>query len=329
MEPRIFLPSRPGDQSRSGLQTFSQEFPLGEGRYQVKISVRDKKTRKRVVRSLHFSIPSLRDEPLRLSSILFFSRFQRDSVGKITNFTPNLSNNFENPDSSFYMYFQTLVLKRSGNLVVNYRIKDANGNVTQENSYAVKNSARFKEHFIRINRHQFDQNRYVVELRARVGDHALTSKQVFTFYWTESPKSPRDLDFALKEMEYIAPNDSLDFYRKAPFREQKKFFDRFWARRDPKPETHQNELMDEYFRRVNFANQNFSKLGQTGWRTDMGRIFIKFGPPEDVERHPLEMASRPYEIWRYYGLNKVFLFIDRTGFGDYYLPAEFIEEEYN
>lgn len=326
---RIIVATLAEAHSHSHRQTFYQDFPLDSGRYEAKISVRDQRTRKRVVRTLHFAIPSFHDVPLRLSNILFFTRFKRNSVGKIVRFTPNLSNNFESPVRFFYMYFQTVVLKQGEDLFINYRIKDSKGNVSQENSYVVKNSDRFKEHFIRLNRRQFDQNRYIVELSARAGDQILKSKQIFTFYWTESPKSPRDLDFALQEMEYIAPNDSLNFYRKASFREKKKFFDRFWAKLDPKPETRQNEMLDEYFRRVNFANQNFSSLGQTGWRTDMGRIFIKFGPPEDVERHPFEMGSRPYEIWRYYGLNKVFLFIDRTGFGDYYLPANFIEEEFN
>jgi len=48
-------------------------------------------------------------------------------------------------------------------------------------------------------------------------------------------------------------------------------------------------------------------------------VFITFGPPSSVERHPLDMDSKPYEIWQYYELNRSFVFLDQTGFGDYHL----------
>jgi len=56
-----------------------------------------------------------------------------------------------------------------------------------------------------------------------------------------------------------------------------------------------------------------------GWRTDRGMVYIRFGAPENVERHPFETNSRPYEVWRYYNLNYEFVFVDDTGFGDYRL----------
>jgi len=98
---------------------------------------------------------------------------------------------------------------------------------------------------------------------------------------------------------------------------------------DPNQETQKNELMDEYFLRVNYANENFSTLSVDGWLTDRGRIFIKFGQPDDIERHPFEIDSVPYEVWRYYSVRKIFVFIDRTGFGDYYLHPDYIDQEFN
>ena len=79
---------------------------------------------------------------------------------------------------------------------------------------------------------------------------------------------------------------------------------------------------------MNYANEHFSGLAMDGWLTDRGRIFIKFGPPDDIERHPFELETRPYEIWRYYSLRKVFLFQDYTGFGDYRLHPDYVNVEY-
>ena len=130
-------------------------------------------------------------------------------------------------------------------------------------------------------------------------------------------------------MKYIPDADSIGWALKQDYDVKLAFFKRFWKRMDQNPGTDKNELMDEYYRRVNFTVVNFSSLANDGWKTDRGRIFIKFGQPDDIERHPFEMSSNPYEIWRYYGLRKVFLFLDKTGFGDYYLDPNYLDEEYN
>jgi hypothetical protein len=91
---------------------------------------------------------------------------------------------------------------------------------------------------------------------------------------------------------------------------------------DPTPETEINELMEEYYRRVDFANQNYSGF-QEGWKSDRGMVYILLGAPSEVERHPFESDSRPYEIWTYESINRYFVFVDRTGLGDYRLEGPF------
>jgi hypothetical protein len=76
--------------------------------------------------------------------------------------------------------------------------------------------------------------------------------------------------------------------------------------------------MDEYYARVEFANKHFSHF-MDGWKSDMGMVFIIFGTPSNVERHPFDSDAKPYEIWTYYELNRQFVFIDQSGFGDYHL----------
>ena len=149
-----------------------------------------------------------------------------------------------------------------------------------------------------------------------------------TFFWKAVPNTLTDIDEALRQMVYILPPDSMSYYLDAPLKEKQEFFLRFWKSRDPNPNTKKNELMDEYFKRINYANANFSSLSTNGWLTDRGRILIKFGQPDDIERHPFELESRPYEIWRYYTLRKVFLFEDYTGFGDFRLHPDFLHVEY-
>jgi GWxTD domain-containing protein len=95
-------------------------------------------------------------------------------------------------------------------------------------------------------------------------------------------------------------------------------FKEFWKKKDPAPKTEQNRVMREYYRRVAYANKHF-KHYYDGWKTDMGMIYIVLGPPDNVDRHPFEYNSKPYEVWHFYNINQSFYFIDETGFGDYRL----------
>jgi GWxTD domain-containing protein len=123
------------------------------------------------------------------------------------------------------------------------------------------------------------------------------------------------------ETTYIASGGEVDEIKEAKTQEEKlKNFLEFWKTKDPTPQTEDNPVFDEYYRRVEYANQNFSHYIE-GWRTDRGMVFIILGSPNNVDRHPFEYDSKPYEVWEYYQLNKYFVFVDETGFGDYRLST--------
>lgn len=133
------------------------------------------------------------------------------------------------------------------------------------------------------------------------------------------PATITNIDKAIDQLLYIAKGSEIDFIRGAttPDEKQKRFLE-FWEKRDPDPKTPENELMDEYYLRVDFANKNFASFIE-GWKTDMGMVLIRFGTPENIERHPFNAENKPYEVWFYYNLNREFIFVDETGFGDYKL----------
>ena len=133
------------------------------------------------------------------------------------------------------------------------------------------------------------------------------------------PRSILDLDKAIDQMIYIATDDEQEFIEDATNYEEKlKRFKAYWKTKDPSPNNEENEVFNEYYRRVAYANEKF-KHYYDGWKTDMGMVYIILGPPSNVERHPFEYDSKPYEIWEYYTVNKSFLFVDESGFGEYRL----------
>ena len=130
-------------------------------------------------------------------------------------------------------------------------------------------------------------------------------------------------------MIYVAPEDSIDKYLELGREDQIGYFIRFWKMMDPSPKSEHNELKDEYFHRINQANQFYTFFKNPGCFTDRGRILIKFGPPDEIDRHPFDDYSRPYVIWIYHNLKKTFLFVDTAGIGEYRLDPDYYIYEFN
>ena len=127
---------------------------------------------------------------------------------------------------------------------------------------------------------------------------------------------------AIQNMRYILRDDEWKKLKKAKSDERESLFLEYWSGKDPTPETEENEIMDEYFSRINYSNANF-KSYTDGWKTDMGMIYILFGPPDDLETYNDPLSRLYSQRWHYYGINKYFDFVDENGFGDYRLTTPF------
>src|SRR5262247_1155234 len=120
--------------------------------------------------------------------------------------------------------------------------------------------------------------------------------------------------------------------------EREQFIEQFWLRRDPTPETVENEFKEDHYARIAYANERFQS-GKPGWKTDRGRIYILYGKPTEIESHPAggqyerpfeegggSTSTYPFETWRYRYIegigNEVILeFVDPTMSGEYHLTS--------
>lgn len=144
-------------------------------------------------------------------------------------------------------------------------------------------------------------------------------------------------DAALMEqvIKYISSAEEKNMYRELDLEGKKAFLVQFWDRKNPKPGSPVNEFKNEVFRRFAYANQYYSTTivaKDDGWRTDRGRIYITFGNPDNIERHPSSMGQKPYERWFYDRLpgqsgNDYCLFVDQDGYGNYRLVHSTIKGE--
>jgi len=139
-----------------------------------------------------------------------------------------------------------------------------------------------------------------------------------------------------EDVAYIISNEermAFSSIRTDPERDV--FIEQFWLRRDPTPGTFENEFKNEHYRRIGYTNGKFMSASRAGWRTDRGRIYIQFGPPDEIESHPSggtddrppaqgggRTRTFPFEIWLYryiqgIGNDVLIQFTDPTGTGEF------------
>jgi GWxTD domain-containing protein len=134
------------------------------------------------------------------------------------------------------------------------------------------------------------------------------------------PPQGREFERMLEPLAYVADAREIDVLRALPLEEQTRGWEEFWKRRDPTPETVRNEAMIEFLRRVSYADRHFQGFGP-GWRSDMGRIYIKNGAPEQTETRSASAETAQLEIWYYSQPYRRYVFADREGFGRFVLVS--------
>ena len=301
---------------------------LPAGTYNLKLRITDLISKQTMSRNQEFSVSDLRNEDVAASDLLFLNDFELDESGNIADIVPRVRDNFTRERDYFYIYFDLFARMIPEKVTIRYRLEDNRGNVPIDTTLTQSVNKAVNGIVFKVDKNKLQKNSYKCLVDIESDDSEIERAKTLSFFWVNVPETQQDLTSAIKQMRYIVDEDSIDKYEEAPLEEQQAFFKAFWDSRDPNPTTKVNELMEEYYRRVNYANREYSNFSEGGWLSDRGRILIKFGYPDDIERHPFELDSVPYIIWRYYSLRKIFVFADRSGFGDYRLLPEYMNYEF-
>jgi len=154
------------------------------------------------------------------------------------------------------------------------------------------------------------------ETEAAIAD-ATPSQDVF------AAMSEAQLDTLYLPLVYLMTADEQGSYPSLTLEGKRRWLRVFWSKRDPTEGTPRNEARLDFYARINEANRRFREGGSAqipGWRTDRGRIFIKYGPPDEVLSRPQAGDTRPYEVWKFSrGRALKYVFMDQTLFGNYVL----------
>ncbi len=143
-----------------------------------------------------------------------------------------------------------------------------------------------------------------------------------------------------EEVPYVITDEERGAFKKlSTDEEREQFIEQFWERRNPNPGSPENEFKEEYYRRIAYANEHYAS-GIPGWKADRGRIYIMYGPADEIESHPSggtylrppeegggETSTFPFETWRYryidgIGTNIILEFVDPTMTGEFHLTID-------
>src|SRR5205814_322811 len=179
---------------------------------------------------------------------------------------------------------------------------------------------------------------------------APTAKKIDKTTKRKMKQTLKELDNAYKQwlqedvVYIITPDERNAFLQLQTNEEREQFIEQFWLRRSSNPDLPDNDFKEEHYRRIAYANEHYAS-GIPGWKTDRGRMYIMWGPADEVESHPTggtydrpmeegggSTSTYPWETWRWrylegIGENIILEFVDPSGSGEYHLTMDPSEKD--
>ncbi len=284
-----------------------------EGRYRLKVELTSLDSRASGYVERTVDVTAFEGGLVKLGTIEFARVAE---VGDSARFVPNPSRQYG--EESPLVRALVPAYGESGTVYpVRYTVETIDGVTQLAERDTVRQTAWVTRHVHQFSVLELEVGDYVV--RAKAAPPGGTAETEARFRVLSSPQSwGKDFEKMLTQVSYVASRRDIEELRDAPVEERDEAWERFWKKYDPDPATEENEFRDEFMRRLGYANVRFRTILE-GWQTDMGRIYIQHGEPDDVESQPIGPQPYAWEVWYYYADHTRYLFMDRNGFGDYIL----------
>ncbi|MEA1985966.1 MAG: GWxTD domain-containing protein [Candidatus Marinimicrobia bacterium] len=213
-----------------------------------------------------------------------------------------------------------------------YIYQVGNDSPIKKGIYKIALTKKRREYILPLDIKKFKHAKYKMVLITKINGVKFSRSVEFQVNYRNISMSITNIDDASKQLQYLLMTNfiSRKDYKEiinAKTEQKRELFLRFWKSVDPTPRTDENELMNEYYHRIELANKSFSSHNN-GWKTDRGMVLTIFGRPDDVEDHSVEMSTKPYIIWYYNRINKQFVFVDYGGFGSFELSQPLFDFAY-
>lgn len=327
----IRVPNYADTQADLAFDKTTQAVLLPPGTYMFEFQVEDAHTSQAHLHEMQVDVPNF-ETGVTMSDALLLESFDEET----NTIYPSISNRFGTESQRLWTYFEMYLDEPRTITVAREIIRTGRKGSVPDGADAPAEEAEVFYADEQQTRYNAGVNQHVTHIPlqdAKVGEHLLRvvlrdengkvlaeTQDLFMLEWSGLTDHLTDLDQAIAQLAYIAKRDEIRHIRRAENTEDRlERFMAFWDKRDPTPNTRRNEYMEEYYYRIAYANDRFGIGSIGGWKTDRGLVHVKWGEPDYVERHPFSFNTEPYEIWWYYRIGRRFIFIDKTGLGDFEL----------
>lgn len=301
---------------------------LAPGDYVIEALIMDKISNIVQIKQREINVINYDMFSLSLSGILLLSSVEE--INGRYKITPHISDNIGNLANGFFIFFETYNKdSKYDSLDYIWEVYNTkNELIAYSDRIRKDNSKKVNRNFLRIPPiKEMTTGSYLVSLVAlepiNIKEYSLESalakaNRSISYIRTVAGNVMADLNLAIRQLRYVATREEMEQMQTAPTEaDRQKKFEEFWKKIDPTPYSDRNEAFDDYYMRINYANQKF-KAFQEGWLSDMGMVYVIFGSPASQERQSGYGDGKIYERWLY-GNSREFIFVDNTGFGDFRL----------
>ncbi|MFA7289136.1 MAG: GWxTD domain-containing protein [Melioribacteraceae bacterium] len=294
------------------------------GKYKLSVGIKDLASRKMGKINSTIEIKDFAPEVFDLSEIQFLNGTKESESENEKILNPARRYGLLNP--ILYFYYELYNITVNDSIAIQYSVTDEAGNVAKELNSVVEVNENSKGFIQGINVSKLNSGVYTFTIKAKTSSgKEISVKRNFEIlqldYFAKTPiLSKEDSEMMEKLLDYIAEPYQLSQYKKLNSFNKANFILNFFKNLDPNPDTEENEYLQSLLARFHYANQKFSWGNIEGYTTEMGRIFIQNGKPDEVDYHNMDMDSRPYQIWYYRGNRELFyVFGDLNSNGRYSL----------
>jgi len=291
-------------------------FNLNPGTYKAILIIEDANKSERFKKEIEINLPDYWSE-IKISSLQISTIPGADNIETIPNIQHVVS--YVNPIVDLYYETYNIENAENGNIDVEYRIENEQNSLLYKVAQTVNITCQdpgFKTNF---STKSLPSGNYTLRVINNINDEIIQSLVSFTVIQHPANLKFKSFADALKELQFIASSLEIEDLENAATNDRQKALDAFWEKKDLVPETDNNEIMFEYYKRLNQANDIFTKNGQAGWQTDFGMIYILFGKPDAVYAEEGSFQNEGRTIWQYKKLNLTFTFVSLNKFSRYSL----------
>ncbi len=318
-----------------------QAFKLAPGKYEAVIVMRDLETGRAVSQNLDLLVKDYYQDSITISDLQFARRiaFNEDSSPFSKNgrfIEPNVARAYGYLANNIYLYYEVYGLKTPpdsvrDHLIVHYKIMTPEGKIRKYIKKKTSKPGKNCVHSVLIPVADLESGRYILEVEVfdiRDMTRSARATKDFIVGWDFLAFGGFTSDELIEQLRLIASPEQIEQLKHLPERFRRAGILSFWKSKDPTPDTEINELMLEFYHRISVANRKFSTKDLKGWQTDQGKIYVKYGPPDSIQRYFTGKFDKPYEVWVYSDPNLKFIFVDEQGYGRYQLYTDAVAQEW-